>query len=68
MILSITYPENTWHGVFVMASIESDGRIYKDMTFDTMAKHAVIAAKCFSVNRTSLTRSWKAKQYSNDSL
>jgi len=60
---TITYPENNWHGVYVMAGIESDGRIYKDMTFETMAKHAVIAAKCFTVNRTSLTRSWKAEQY-----
>ena len=60
---SITYPENNWHGVYVMAGIASDGRIYKDVTFETMATHAVIAAKCFGVNRASLSREWKAEEY-----
>ena len=27
---SVTYPENNWHGVYVMAGIESSGRIYRD--------------------------------------
>ena len=58
---SITYPENNWHGVYVMAGVESDGRIYKDVSFDKMALHAVKAAKCFGVNRASLTREWKAE-------
>ena len=58
---SLTYPENNWHGVYVMAGIESDGRIYHDVTFDIMAKHAVIAADCFGVNRAQLTRNWKAE-------
>ena len=58
---SLTYPENNWHGVYVMSGIESDGRIYHDVSFDIMARHAVIAADCFGVNRTQLTRSWKAE-------
>ena len=57
---SITYPENNWHGVYVMSGIESDGRIYHDEGFELMAEHAVTAAKCFGVNRASLTRAWKA--------
>ena len=58
---SLTYPENNWHGVYVMSGIESDGRIYHDVSFDIMARHAVIAADCFGVNRAQLTRSWKAE-------
>lgn len=58
---SLTYPENNWHGVYVMTGIESDGRIYHDISFDIMARHAVIAADCFGVNRARLTRSWMAE-------
>lgn len=57
---SVTYPENNWHGVYVMAGIDSDGRIYRDENFNIMAEHAIIAAKCFGVNRSALTRTWKA--------
>lgn len=59
---SLTYPENNWHGVYVMAGIESEGRIYKvDESFEKMAQHAVIAANFFGVNRGQLTRSWIAE-------
>lgn len=58
---SITYPKNNWHGVYVMSGVETDGRIYRDDNFNIMANHAVIAAKCFGVNRNSLTRNWKAE-------
>ncbi len=59
---STTYPVNNWHGVYVMAGIESKGRIYRtDKEFEIMAKHAVIAAKTFGLNRTQLIRSWKAE-------
>lgn len=58
---SVTYPENNWHGVYVMAGIESSGRIYRDDSFEIMAKHAVEAADCFGVNRSKLTRDWKAE-------
>ena len=58
---SVTYPENNWHGVYVMAGIESEGRIYRDDFFDTMAEHAVIAADCFGTSRGKLTRSWIAE-------
>lgn len=58
---STTYPENNWHGVYVMAGIESKGRIYHDVSFEVMARHAVIAADCFCVNRAQLTRNWKAE-------
>ena len=58
---SVTYPENNWHGVYVMAGIESDGRIYKtDINFSKMAEHAIKAAKTFTLNRSQLVRSWKA--------
>ena len=58
---SITYPENNWHGVYTMTGVESEGRIYRtDISFSTMAKHAVSAAKIFLVNRSQLTRSWIA--------
>ena len=57
---SITYPENNWHGVYVMSGIESNGRIYRDEGFELMAQHSVLAAKCFGVNRSMLTRNWKA--------
>lgn len=59
---SLTYPENNWHGVYVMSGIESDGRIYHDESFEIMAEHAVEAADCFGVNRSQLTRSWKAEK------
>lgn len=58
---SLTYPENNWHGVYVMAGIESEGRIFKDESFELMARHAVAAANCFGVNRGQLTRSWMAE-------
>lgn len=58
---SVTYPENNWHGVYVMAGTDSDGRIYRDENFNLMASHAVIAAKCFGVNRAALTRTWRAE-------
>lgn len=58
---TLTYPENNWHGVYVMSGIESDGRIYHDVSFEKMAEHAVMAADCFGVNRAQLTRSWKAE-------
>ena len=35
----------SWHGVYVMAGIDSDGRIYRDENFNLMAEHAIIAAK-----------------------
>lgn len=44
-----------------MAGIESSGRIYRDDSFEIMAKHAVEAADCFGVNRSKLTRDWKAE-------
>lgn len=59
---SITYPENNWHGVYVMTGVESDGRIYQtDPSFNIMARHAVIAARQFIVDRTQLVRSWIAE-------
>ena len=58
---SVTYPENNWHGVYVMAGIESKGRIYQDASFTRMAEHAVKAADVFGVNRSTLTRSWIAE-------
>ena len=42
---SVTYPENNWHGVYVMAGIESSGRIYRDDSFEIMAKHDRALAK-----------------------
>lgn len=59
---SVTYPVNNWHGVYVMAGIESNKRIYRtDTGFTTMAKHAVIAAKTFGLNRAQLVREWIAE-------
>ena len=56
-----TYPVNNWHGVYVLTGIESEGRIYRtDDRFEIMAKHAIIAAKTFGLNRAQLVRSWKA--------
>ena len=49
------------NGVYVMAGIDTTGRIYHDESFDIMANHAVAAADCFGVNRAYLTRSWKAE-------
>jgi hypothetical protein len=59
---SVTYPTNNWHGVYAMAGIETEGRIYKDDdSFSLMGDHAVQAALLFSVNRKEITRDWKAK-------
>lgn len=58
---SITYPENNWHGVYVMSGIESNGRIYRDDGFELMAKHAIAAARVFGVSRSTLTREWIAE-------
>lgn len=59
---STTYPTNTWHGVYVLAGMESAGRIYRDDdSFHTLANHAIQAAQMFTVNRMQLTRNWKAE-------
>ena len=59
---SVTYPENNWHGVYVLSGIDTDGRIYKDnINFETMGMHSVQAAEQFIVDRSRINRDWIAR-------
>lgn len=56
------YKENGWHGVYSMANIDTNGRIYADYNLELLIEHADQAALKFTSARQRLDHYWKAVQ------
>ena len=56
----IKYKENGWHGMYSMANIDTDDRIYADSKLDLLIEHAEEAALKFTSARQRLDHYWKA--------
>lgn len=59
---SIEFPENGWHGMYVLSKIHSDNRLYyTDFDLSLFTKHAIEAAKYWRKQRQWFNLDWKAK-------
>lgn len=59
---STEFPENGWHGMYVLSDIENDGRIYHtSFDLDIMCRHAVEAASYWKSQRQWFNHEWIAK-------
>lgn len=58
---STEFPENGWHGMYVLSDIEPVDRLYKcGFDLDLFTKHAVEAADYWLTQRQWFNREWKA--------
>lgn len=56
------FPENGWHGMYVLSAKQENDRIYPiTMDFDIFKAHALQAAEQWSKQRQWFDRNWKAK-------
>ena len=54
------YRENGWHGMYSMANIDTDDRIYADSKLELLIEHAEEAALKFTSARQRLDHYWRA--------
>ena len=55
------FPENGWHGMYVLSEIEEDNRIYhSSFDLDVFTKHAIKAAEYWRTQRQWFNQEWKA--------
>lgn len=54
------YKENGWHGMYSMANIDTDDRIYADSKLELLIEHAEEAALKFTSARQRLDHYWRA--------
>ena len=56
------FPENGWHGMYVLSEIEEDDRLYHStFDLDIFTKHAVQAANYWRTQRQWFNQDWKAQ-------
>lgn len=54
------FPENGWHGMYVLSEIEEDNRIYhSSFDLDVFTKHAIKAAEYWRTQRQWFNQEWK---------
>ncbi len=59
---STEFPENGWHGMYVLSKIDSDNRLYHtDFDLSLFIKHAIEAANYWREQRQWFNIEWKAK-------
>lgn len=59
---SVEFPENGWHGMYVLSADKENGRIYPiTMDFEIFKNHALQAANKWKTQRQWLDCSWKAE-------
>lgn len=57
------FPENGWHGMYVLSDIEDDNRLYhSSFDLDVFTKHAIKAAEYWRTQRQWFNRDWNAKE------
>lgn len=55
------FPENGWHGMYVLSEIEEDNRLYHSgFDLDVFTKHAIKAAEYWRTQRQWFNQEWKA--------
>ena len=56
------FPENGWHGMYVLSEIDEDNRLYhSNFDLDIFTKHAIEAAEYWKTQRQWFNQEWKAK-------
>lgn len=56
------FPENGWHGMYVLSEIEEDDRLYHStFDLDIFTKHAIQAANYWRTQRQWFNQDWKAQ-------
>ena len=59
---SVEFPDNGWHGMYVLSADEQNDRIYPiSMDFEIFKNHALQAAERWKTQRQWLDSSWKAE-------
>lgn len=60
---STEFPENGWHGMYVLSDIDSDGRLYHtDFDLGLFTEHAKEAANYWRTQRQWFNLDWKANE------
>ena len=55
------FPENGWHGMYVLSDINNDDRVYHtSFDLDVFTQHAIQAAKYWRSQRQWFNQDWKA--------
>lgn len=59
---SAEFPENGWHGMYVLSDIDDDNRLYhSSFDLDIFTKHAIQAADYWRTQRQWFNQDWKAQ-------